>query len=884
MELDKDKLVEAADNQTDEPFAPSVEPPLGEEEGSFSRVTPGSSSVADSSDDSSSDSSSSDSDNRESGSGSDSSSDSGSSSDSPSGSSFDSDSDSGSDEDESEEEARPRPTKRKVGTTDASKKKRFKFLDVEADVGSSDEEDEDFIDDDAAAREAREGGRESRELELLRREAEQRRKAGSGNRLQSVIQRLEERAARQPTAGGEGEEAAIVPVEEHGDFIDEGEFANAAAASMALFPTAEDFKLFFVRMAEPGKERDAVIQLSHKAAEELRDGKDCQIRSVFSIDSLRGYIYVEAPNDTVAKNFLMGIRKVQWYNLTVVPQSEMASVFKAAIEDSNEKFKQLQPGEFVRIKRHPVYKGDLARVVESYDRDVEVALVPRIDWFASRKDKSTNIPRSTQSLFDDRVIEGLGVGEVERLRNPSTGEVRNHYLNEIFSDDGFMIKRFSRQALLVGDDVKPRISELRWFPKEAEKKTESPRKKAGEDSALVPVVATQSGTETLSTQVAKKTSSKFSIGDTVRVISGDMKNLVGKIVLIDKSGVVSIDGGPDLPAIQVLIREIQKDFKLSDHVEIMEGPSAGDTGIITAITGSVCVILIDEELRDVKVAINSLNLSSDISKGEVRLGGYVLGQLVHFSKPIDSIGLIVRISKSGNFSILGLDGKRYSVTLGDITASKTGSKETMTVSRHGDQINRGTVVKYFDEKSQIKTGTVKEIYRNTVFVRENEKVEDSGFSVIDSKNVEVVSTSTSRAPALMTNIAGGGQPATQTSDKPTSNVAYRRPGQSRLEGKRVRIIKGQYKGQLAQVREDHDTRVQVSLEAKFRVVTIPKDCVRLEDEDIPEPDMNSGQPMGSLSQPPPGMTMGSLSQPPAGYVPPSSTPFTPAPPHLRGPN
>jgi transcription elongation factor SPT5 len=791
---------------------------------------------------------------------SDSASDSGSSSGSDSGSDS---SDSGSEDSEDEEEE-ARPVKRKTGGSEASKKKRFRFLDVEADVGSSDEEDEDFIDDDAAAREAREGARESRELELLRREAEQRRKTGGGNRLQSVIQRLEERAARQPAGGEttEGPEAAIVPVDETDEYFGEGEFANAAAASMALFPTSDDFKLFFVRMAEPGKEREAVIQLSHKAAEEMRNGKDCQIRSVFAVDSLRGYIYVEAPNDTVAKNFLMGIRKVQWYNLTVVPQSEMASVFKAAIEDSNERFKQLQPGEFVRIKRHAVYKGDLARVVESYDRDVEVELVPRIDWLGSRQQATS---RPAQSLFDDRVIEGLGVGEVERLRNPSTGEVRNHYRNEVFNDGGFVVKRLSRQALLAGDDVNPKISELRWFPK-----SDSPRKKNA--SALAIVADTVP-------QIQQR--SVFSIGDIVRVTTGDMKNLVGRISLIDKSGVVSLDpqNAQGVGLIQILSREIEKNFKLSDHVEILDGPSSGDTGIITAIAGSVCTILIDEELRDVKVNINSLKMAPDMSKGEMKLGGYMLGQLVHFSKPIDSIGVIVRISKSGNFTLLGVDGKKYSMTLGDIVSSKSGGKDILTVSRHGDQIRKGAVVKYFDERSQVKTGTVREIYRSSIFVRENEKVEDSGLSVVDAKNVEVVSTSSARqAPSVMTNIAGAANNTAPTHQQ----VAYRRPGQSRLEGKRVRIIKGQYKGQLAQVREDHDTRVQVSLEAKFRVVTIPKDCVRLEDEELPEPSANSGE-MGSLSQPPPSM-MGSLSQPPPGYVPPSSTPYTPAPPHLRGPH
>jgi hypothetical protein len=174
-------------------------------------------------------------------------------------------------------------------------------------------------------------------------------------------------------------------------------------------------------------------------------------------------------------------------------------------------------------------------------------------------------------------------------------------------------------------------------------------------------------------------------------------------------------------------------------------------------------------------------------------------------------------------------------------------------------------------------------------VKLNGKVDDSGFSVFDSSQLELIGGSNRPEATNFGNFTGGGAPS--GAPTPTKSAAPQRRGGARLEGKRVRIIKGPFKGQLAQVREDHDTRVQVSLEAKFRVVTIPKDCVRLEDEED-EDDHNqqwnnwndkqddSGDKQnsyGSLSQPPPG-AMGSLSQPPKGYVPPSATPYTPAPP------
>jgi transcription elongation factor len=50
-----------------------------------------------------------------------------------------------------------------------------------------------------------------------------------------------------------------------------------------------------------------------------------------------------------------------------------------------------------------------------------------------------------------------------------------------------------------------------------------------------------------------------------------------------------------------------------------------------------------------------------------------------------------------------------------------------------------------------------------------------------------------------------------------------------MTGAKVRIIKGTYKGYTGTIRDMQDTKVQVSLDAKFKVITIPKDQVRAVD-------------------------------------------------------
>lgn len=757
-------------------------------------------------------------------SGSGSSSGSSSSGSSSSGSSSDSSGSSDDSSESSDEEEEEVPKRKQPATREVSKKKRFKFLDVEADVGSGDDEDEEFIDDEAAAR-AEGSGRESRELELLRREAETRRKNG-GNRMQSVIQRLEERAAKEKA--GELDTTAIVPEVEEEDV----DYENAAQASSALFPTSDDYKLFFVRMAEPGKEKESVIQLSHKAAEEIAAGKDCRIRSVFSVDSLRGYIYIEAPNDSVAKNFLQGIRKVQWYNVVVVPFNEMVGVFRTALDASNAKFRPLVENEFVRIKRNALYKGDLARVIQTYDADVEVAIVPRLDLTAAPAVKgSKKSLKARPALFDAKTVSAMGF-DVERLRNPSTGLVRNSFRGELFTDDGFLIKRVSRSSLAVGPDlVVPTLAELRMHT-------------LHRDEIVV---------------AKKAVITSFAAGDTVIIKSGDTKNLIGTVALVDKQGILTIESKSLDAPIQVLARDVDKYFSVSDHVLVLAGPSAGDTGIVTSTDAQrMHTVLIDGETREISISAMSLQNSAEVSKGESSLGGYALGDLVLIKKPVEAVGIIIKISKSGNFSILVI-GRKYSVNISDIVGKKDG-RQAFALSKHGDAVRKGSVVSLLRSSA---SGTVAEVYRNAVFVKVANRTEDGGFLVVDARELEVISTNERLGPNNAAPIA------------PAAPVQYGSNRRSKLEGKRVRIIKGPFKGQLAQVREDHDTRVQVSLEAKFRVVTIPKEFVRLEDEEFEETNVGTD----NLNQPP----MGSLDQPPAGYVPPSSTPFTPAPPHLSQP-
>jgi transcription elongation factor SPT5 len=244
-----------------------------------------------------------------------------------------------------EEDVKKRKKKRSSSKDEQANipKKLRRFLDIEAGEGSDEEEEDD--------QEVSETVRQ-RELERLRKEAQSRKQPGT-DRLRSVIETIEKRAKDNAAAAAEG--GAAGQVDETGLMETGGHdyYENESDMEMARVPTMEDDKLFLVKTTDPGKERLIISQLMNKA-KELK-GECSGVKSFFCTDSLKGYIYIEAPSETAVKSFVSGIRRIQWYSAKIVPFREQLSIFKVAAKAAEIKFKLLNKGEYVKIKKNPIY-------------------------------------------------------------------------------------------------------------------------------------------------------------------------------------------------------------------------------------------------------------------------------------------------------------------------------------------------------------------------------------------------------------------------------------------------------------------------------------------------------------------------------------------------
>ncbi|KAF4741042.1 Transcription elongation factor, partial [Perkinsus olseni] len=141
----------------------------------------------------------------------------------------------------------------------------------------------------------------------------------------------------------------------------------------------------------------------------------------------------------------------------------------------------------------------------------------------------------------------------------------------------------------------------------------------------------------------------LSVGDSVVVNGGDMKNLRGKVVTIDTDRKrVNVDPGHGRAQVTVAIKDLNKHFEMGDHVKILDGASAGDTGTVIKLSGSVATVLTDNEPREVKCQSSNLKLTAEVSKGIEKIGQYKVGDLVTLNVSGSSgVGVIVSIAASG---------------------------------------------------------------------------------------------------------------------------------------------------------------------------------------------------------------------------------------------
>ncbi|KAK8953579.1 hypothetical protein KSP40_PGU003815 [Platanthera guangdongensis] len=343
-----------------------------------------------------------------------------------------------------------------------------------------------------------------------------------------------------------------------------------------------------------GRERQAAFCLMQKFVDLQKIGKKLLIFSVFALDHVKGFVYIEADKVCDVFEACNGLCILYPSRVEFVPRIEAPSLLSI-----QKKACAISKGTWVRMKNGK-YKGDLAEVVLMNDakKRVTIKLVPRIDLQAiskkfgggtSLKASATPAPR----LINSHELEDFRP-HIEIRRDHETGEVFE-VLDGLMLKDGYLYKKVSMVSLIHWG-VQPSSAELLKFEDMGKDEVKdvswlssiykaNPKKKLPETSNV-----THGGKPNPKDGVKQRNG--FDLDDLVLFgkkscgIIVDMENDIFKILKGDLIGseVVTIN-----------IREIKKKcidkvftatdrcmktISIDDVINVTEGPLEGRAGIV----------------------------------------------------------------------------------------------------------------------------------------------------------------------------------------------------------------------------------------------------------------------------------------------------------------
>uniref|UniRef100_A0AAV1UIT8 Transcription elongation factor SPT5 n=1 Tax=Peronospora matthiolae TaxID=2874970 RepID=A0AAV1UIT8_9STRA len=695
------------------------------------------------------------------------------------------------DEEDEEEDETPVKKRKAVDRKPPKPKKRRKpvnkFIEEEADVDEDEEEEEDEEEDDDLYRSERQMAEEVEAgHHSYRYEPQDRTQFDESESAEAIVNRIKKRH-QQSRKQYDGDE-------------DGGEVVQSEVAQQSLLPSIQDPRMWVFK-CKPGHEQNLVVALMKKFIEFSRRGEPLMIKSVVASNS-KGFIYVEAEREPHAKNCLTGLRDVQQWSMKLVPIHEMTSVLNVQTRR-----KPLVAGAWARIKRAGMYKGDLCKIVEILDNGSRavVKMIPRLDPIVlagGEQPKYKRGQRPPQKLFHANMVPGA---DLARRRYPSTGEMMDSFDND-FYQDGFLIKEVNIATMLSTEDLNPTLEDINRFSSVAEEDGEHTTK------------------DMLASVEADDWKSKVELtkGDTVRVIEGDLINLMGVVLSTNSANdtvrVMPLHEEIKDTILDFQLKQLMKYVKVGDHIKVVSGMYSGETGTVVAVDDSegapVAVVLVDSMAREIQVRVRDLQESAEISQGLDSYKGKELYDLVALAH--GDVGMITHVGREG-FTVLCQNGQSRTISDQEVQRKIVSSRATAALDKKHNHVSVGEMVNVVEGPFSGHSGTVKHIYRTYLFIHNNRIATNSGIFVARARGV-ILSGSKARSDMISNSTV----PRMDAGMRQQNQRGGRNQRESELIGQTVKVKKGRWKGYIGIVVDESDQKVKVEIHCKAKVVDIDR--------------------------------------------------------------
>lgn len=594
-------------------------------------------------------------------------------------------------------------------------------------------------------------------------------------------------------------------------------------------PTADDPKLFLVR-CKPGKEREVVVFMMQKYQTHMNTSERMPISSVVAT-AVKGFVYVEAKKEAHVRSAIHSIPFLFQKDIKIVPNGEMTRALQMPAKKDRQTSK-LDVGSWVRLKRPAEYKDDLASVLSIDDlqatNQITVRIVPRLDYTILAREPGEDGARRKSGvrpaarLFSFAEAQNAGFEPYILERGARAGqnvyavEHPREYAGMRF-EDGFYIRVVRVDHVKL--DASPSAHEVEVF--------RSMLAAVGKEAESLKLL------QGMESEVKAALKTAFVPGDTVRVVKDDLKNLTATVLQVNADGSMRCRPHDERAQLDVLLRpdQVTKHFVPGDHVQVLRGPFAGETGLLVKVEEDTLTLFSDLSKHEIEVRPTDVTEAGVASAGRETLGAYALHDLVQLDHT--AAGVIVKVEHS-SFKVLDTAGDVRTVRLSDM-GRKLSSKATPAVDGEQRPISVGDVVVTDDARQ----GTIKHLYKAFVFLHSRDVSENSGVFVARSRQTKLVD--------------GGGAkhvpgPSYAVAPRMDRSEVFREPTLDRGRGGRgrghgrgrgrgdelananVRIQAGPYKGMFGMVRSSSDSIARVELTAKQKTVTVDKSKLLIVDE------------------------------------------------------
>lgn len=697
------------------------------------------------------------------------------------------------DEEDDDEEDRVVGRPRKRRKRDA----RMQFIDVEAEVDDEDEEEldeEDELPDETHPDDLLEPA--GADLDDRRhRELDRRREAEATMDAEQVAAKFDEKYRRREMVRA----------------------ARSTGPAPLALPTVNDPSIWGVRIKQ-GKEREVIYAITKRIDERSRTRDPLRIYSAFERGgTMSGYIYVEADGKQDMLEALADIPFVYMGSGQIsIEVKERPDLLRKRKKDP------LNPGDWVRMKRPPLYAGDLAKINEVHANglDCSVYIVPRLDYGLNedvnaapapdlnkrkRAGPGPKGPRPPQRLFNEadakkrhmKYLSQTGSGGTKHFQYKS-----DEYVNGLLLKD-VKISHF------ITKDVNAQMSEMQLFGELSVDGTEN-----------IDLAAIQAA------QKANTTGSSYVPGDNVEVYDGEQKGVLGTTVSVT-GDIVTLKVTEGLlkgQTIDAPVKTLRKLFREGDHVKVIGGSKYVDeVGMVTKIKDDKVTLLSDSTQQEITVFSKDLKRAAD-SATVGNDSDYDLYDLVQLDAA--TVACVIKVDRE-ILRVIDQNGSVRTILHSQVSTKLDKRRNAVATDRDGSEIRHDDTVK--EHGGESRQGRVLYIHRSHLFVQNREQPENGGIFVVRSTNVTTMAAKSGRAQAAGPDLSKMNPTLMPTGANGNAMPPPRSIGRDKLIGKTVTVRKGPHKGLLGIVKDTNADEARVELHTKNKVITIKKDLLSIKD-------------------------------------------------------